>query len=174
MSTHVLGDALARAADEPASRSRTEQVREEPGQGIEGWSTAIVAVGSRMFVHAAGISAAPPPRPVLSGRASGEAHVLVGIDGHLAGVVVMADEPRPEAAGAISRLRTRGSATSRSSPVIAIRSRAGRRELGSTASTASSRPEQKLEIVRALRERPVCARDHGRRRRQRRPGAGDR
>ena len=34
--------------------------------------------------------------------------MLVGIDGRLAGVVVMADEPRPEAASAISRLRTEG------------------------------------------------------------------
>ncbi len=45
---------------------------------------------------------------VLRGHGSGEAHVLVGIDGHVGGVIVMADELRPDADRIVERLRAEG------------------------------------------------------------------
>jgi P-type E1-E2 ATPase len=41
-------------------------------------------------------------------RGSGEAHVVVAVDGHVAGVIVMADELRPDARSIVDRLRAEG------------------------------------------------------------------
>ena len=92
---------LVGAADEAGLElTMPDGVREEPGQGIEGTVDGRrVAVGSRR-------SCAPrrarrggrPSRFDAATRGSGEAHVLVALDGHIAGVIVMADELRPDAA----------------------------------------------------------------------------
>ena len=161
VSTHVLGDALARAATASGLRlANPTQVTEAPGQGIEGLVDGHrVSVGSDAFVHTAGIvNTDAAASAVLSGRASGEAHVLVGIDGHLAGVVVMADEPRPEAASAISRLRTEGISHVAlvSGDRNSVAQRVGR-QLGIDRVYGEQSPQQKLEIVRALRKRPGLA-----------------
>ena len=44
----------------------------------------------------------------MAARGSGEAHVLVGVDGRLGGVIVMADELRPDADRIVERLRAEG------------------------------------------------------------------
>ena len=116
-----------------------------------------MAVGSRAFMRSAGIpedeiaSAA-----VLRGHGSGEAHVLVGVDGHVGGVIVMADELRPDADSdrrATARRRDPPRrdgcrATADPSPSESAASSE------STASTPSRSPEQKLEVVRRLRADP--------------------
>jgi P-type E1-E2 ATPase len=94
----------------------------------------------------------------MSVRGSGEARVLVAIDGFLAGVVVMADEPRPEAATIVARLRAEGirhialvSGDRRS-----VAQRVGD-QLGMDHVYAEQSPDGKLSVVRALRERPGLA-----------------
>jgi cation transport ATPase len=111
VSAHVLGEALVRAAGEAALCLRPpSDVIEDPGQGIVGWVEGrTVAVGSRGFLLGAGVSESElASATVLSGRGSGEARVLVAVDGHLGGVIVMADEPRPESATIAARLRAEG------------------------------------------------------------------
>ena len=161
VSAHVLGDALVRAATESGLRlANPSQVREAPGQGIEGLVDGRrVAVGSDAFVRKAGVvDTEAAASAALSGRGSGEAHVLVGIDGHLAGVIVMADEPRPEAATAVTRLRAEGirHIALVSGDRNSVAQRVGR-QLGMDRVYGEQSPEQKLEIVRALRERPGLA-----------------
>jgi heavy metal translocating P-type ATPase len=157
VSAHVLGDALARAATESDLPLTTPtHVREAPGEGIEGLvDDQRVAVGSRAFLQSAGVAdTTGAATAALSGRGSGEAHVLIGVDGRLVGVIAMADEPRPEAAAAIGRLRAEGIryialvSGDRSS----VAERVGR-QLGIDRVYGEQSPEQKLEIVRALRDR---------------------
>jgi heavy metal translocating P-type ATPase len=155
VSTHVLGAALVRAAhDAGVTLTAPDDVHEQPGQGIEGRIRGRrVAVGSRAFLRHAGLSESELATAIaLSGYGSGEAHVLIALDGHLAGVIVMADEPRPETHSIVERLRDEGvrhialvSGDRRS-----VAERVGA-ELGMDRVYAEQSPEQKLEVVRSLR-----------------------
>jgi heavy metal translocating P-type ATPase len=158
MSAHVLGEALVRASVEAdLTLSEVRNVREEPGQGIEGRvGDRTVAVGSRAFVRGAGVPAEEvASAAVLSGRGSGEAHVLVGVDGHLSGVIVMADELRPDADRIVERLRAEGvrHVAMVSGDRRSVAERIGR-ELGVDRVYAEQSPEEKLEVVRRLRADP--------------------
>ncbi|HLY47706.1 MAG TPA: heavy metal translocating P-type ATPase [Solirubrobacteraceae bacterium] len=154
LSAHVLGEALVAAAEESGLElSMPTGVREDPGQGIEGVvDSHRVLVGSRAFMRAAGV-----PEPEIESstvgvaRGSGEAHVLVASDGHVAGVIVMADELRPDAHQLPERLRHEGvkhiamiSGDRRSAA-----ERVGR-ELGLDRVYAEQSPEDKLEVVRRV------------------------
>ena len=111
MSAHVLGDALVRAAVEAGLPLTTPtDVHEAPGQGIRAVVDGhVVTVGSRAFMHRAGVDDDEiAAAAVLSGHGSGEAHVLVCVDGQVAGVIVMADELRSDADRIVERLRGEG------------------------------------------------------------------
>jgi heavy metal translocating P-type ATPase len=158
MSAHMLGDALVRAAVEAGLPLATPtDVHEVPGQGIQGMVDGhVVAVGSRAFMRQAGVhddeisSAA-----VLPGHGSGEAHVLVCLDGHVGGVIVMADEPRPDADRIVERLRAEGilHVAMLSGDRRSVAERGGR-ALGVDRVYAEQTPEQKVEVVRRLRDDP--------------------
>jgi heavy metal translocating P-type ATPase len=158
MSAHVLGDALVRSAVEAGLALVTpSDVHEVPGQGIQGMVDGrTVAVGSRAFMRAAGVredeisSAA-----VLPGHGSGEAHVLVCVDGLVGGVIVMADELRPDADRIVERLRAEGilHVAMVSGDRRSVAERVGR-ELGVDRVYAEQTPEEKLDVVRMLRDDP--------------------
>ena len=107
----MLAEALVRAANNGhLTLHAPTAVREEPGQGIEGHvGGRTIAVGSRRFLSEAGVPGDEVGIRDLEHRPRfGEAKVLVALDGHLAGVIVMADEPRPEAAMIVPRLHAEG------------------------------------------------------------------
>ena len=158
LSAHVLGEALVRAAEEAElALEMPIDVREEPGQGIAGSLDGHrVAVGSRAFLRAEGYGADEVTAAALTtGHGSGEAHVLVGIDGALAGVIVMADELRPDAERIVQRLRSEGvrhvAMVSGDRESVAVR--IGRR-LDVDRVYAEQSPEDKLAVVRSLRADP--------------------
>jgi len=158
MSAHVLGDALVHAAREAELElDMPACVREEPGQGIEGDVDGHrVAVGSRAFLRSAGVPAEEvASATAMSGHGSGEAHVLVGVDGHLGGVIVMADEMRPDADRIVERLRGEGvrHVAMVTGDRRSVAERIGR-ELGVDRVYAEQSPQEKLEIVRSLRANP--------------------
>jgi len=158
LSAHVLGEALVAAAEEAdLELTLPEQVHEEPGQGIEGRVNGHhVAVGSRAFARTGGV----PQAEILSTastttRGSGEAHVVVAIDGHVAGVIVMADELRPDADRIVERLRAEGvrHVAMISGDRRSVAERVGR-ELGVDRVYAEQSPEEKLEVVRRVAADP--------------------
>jgi heavy metal translocating P-type ATPase len=158
MSTHPLGHALVGAADEAGlTLSTPTEVREDPGQGIQGdVDGQRVALGSRTYIRAAGASADEVASAALSsGHGSGEAHVLVAIDGHVAGAIVMADELRPDAANIVERLRAEGvrHVALVSGDRRSVAERIGR-ELGVDRVYAEQSPEEKLQVVASLRADP--------------------
>jgi heavy metal translocating P-type ATPase len=158
MSAHVLGQALVRAAtDAGVALATPSQVHEEPGQGIQGLVDGrSVAVGSRAFVRSMGVPADEiASAAVMPGHGSGEAHVVVGIDGHVAGVIVMADELRRDAHRIVERLRAEGirHVAMVSGDRRSVAERIGR-ELGVDRVYADQSPEEKLEVVRRLRADP--------------------
>ena len=155
MSAHVLGEALVRAArDAELALALPGDVSEEPGQGIAGSLDGHrVAVGSRAFLRAEGYDPDEVAGAALmTGHGSGEAHVLVGIDGTVAGVIVMADELRPDADRIVNRLRAEGiqHVAMVSGDRRSVAERIGR-TLDVDRVYADQTPEDKLEVVRSLR-----------------------
>jgi heavy metal translocating P-type ATPase len=158
MSAHVLGDTLVDAAREAGLRLDVpDQVREEPGQGIEGdVDSHRVVVGSRAFLRSAGVPAEEIAEgSLLAGHGSGEARVLVGVDGRLGGVIVMADELRPDADRIVQRLRAEGvrHVAMVSGDRRSVAERVGR-ELGVDRVYAEQTPTGKLDVVRSINAEP--------------------
>ena len=158
LSAHVLGEALVVAAEEAdLELTMPEEVHEEPGQGIQGRVEGHrVAVGSRAFARAGGV----PQTEIASTastttRGSGEAHIVVAIDGHVAGVIVMADELRPDADRIVERLRAEGvrQVAMLSGDRRSVAERVGR-QLGVDRVYAEQSPEDKLEVVRRVAADP--------------------
>jgi heavy metal translocating P-type ATPase len=157
-SAHVLGEALVQAAGEESLRLSVPQaVHEEPGQGIAGTVDGHrVGVGSRTFLRDLGVPADEiASAALLSGRGSGEAHVTVSVDGHIGGVIVMADELRPDAGSIVERLRAEGirHIAMVSGDRRSVAERTGR-ALGVDRVYADLSPEDKLEIVSRIRADP--------------------
>jgi len=158
LSAHVLGEALVgAAADADLELTMPAEVHEEPGQGIEGRVDGHrVAVGSRAFARASGVPKAEIASTAsTTTRGSGEAHVVVAIDGHVAGVIVMADELRPDADRIVERLRAEGvrSVAMLSGDRRSVAERVGR-QLGVDRVYAEQSPEEKLEVVRRVAADP--------------------
>jgi heavy metal translocating P-type ATPase len=157
VSVHVLGASLADAAvNAGLTLAMPAGVREEPGQGIEGRVDGrAVSVGSREFLRACGVPAGElASASTWRGHGSGEAHVLVAVDGHLEGVILMADEPRPDAAEVVARLRSEG--VRQLAMVSGDRRSVAERigvELGVDRVYAEQSANEKLEVVRSMRDR---------------------
>jgi P-type E1-E2 ATPase len=158
LSTHILGAALAKAAtDAGIELTMPVDVHEEPGQGIQGTVEGhVVLVGSRAFMRAAGVTQVDIVSTALTTtRGSGEAHILVAIDGHPAGVIVMADEVRPDAERTVERLRAEGvkHIAMISGDRRSVAERVGL-ELGVDRVYAEQSPADKLEVVRGIAAEP--------------------
>ena len=158
-SAHPLGDALVRAATEAdLTLSVATEVREDPGQGIAGVVDGrTVAVGSRTFVASQGLASEEALATLIGDRGSGEAHITVGVDGQARGVIVMADELRPDSRRIVERLRSEGirHVAMVSGDRRSVADRVGR-ELGVDRAYAELSPADKLDIVRRIRAIASC------------------
>ncbi|MGI8334311.1 heavy metal translocating P-type ATPase [Actinomadura scrupuli] len=110
VSPHVLASAIvrrARSGDLPLVTP--VDVREEPGQGVRGM------VGDRVVSVGKAVWAAPPPADVSwaatvrkRAAARGMVTVFAGIDGQLAGALLLEDRIRPDAARTFRLVRRAG------------------------------------------------------------------
>ncbi len=154
LSAHVLGEALVDAArDAGLELTLPADVQEDPGQGIAGTVAGRrVLVGSRSFMLAHQVPADELATSALATtRGSGEAHVTVAVDGHVAGVLVMADDLRPDAVQIVDRLKHEGvrHVAMISGDRRSVAERVGR-ELGVDRVYAEQSPEDKLAVVRHI------------------------
>jgi heavy metal translocating P-type ATPase len=163
LSTHVLAATIVRqAATESLALARPERVSESPGQGIEGSVEGHrVCVGSAAWLAANGVD---PTFPAAGerGEAGSLPHdgatVLVGVDERLAGAFVMGDRIRPDAHDLVHRLR--GVGIRHIAMVSGDRAEVANavgRELGLDRVYAQQSPEDKLGVVRTMREAPSLA-----------------
>lgn len=158
LSAHALAGALVAAAREAGLElTLPVDAHEKPGEGIRGAVGGHeVGVGSRAFIHRLGVPADEVTRASLATTlGSGEAHVVVSVDGHLAGLIVMADELRPDAERIVVRLRAEGvrHLAMVSGDRRSVAERVGR-ELGLDRVYAEQSPEDKLEVVRGIARDP--------------------
>ncbi|MGE5433351.1 MAG: heavy metal translocating P-type ATPase [Candidatus Doudnabacteria bacterium] len=157
LSAHALAEALVRdAIGRGLLLSAPVRVKERPGQGIEGSVAGRrVAVGSSSWLRERGYAGAEKAgRRLDEIVAPGRARILVGVNGDVAGAVVMADRLRPDSHDLIDRLRADGIrhialvTGDRASVAEAVGS-----ALAVDRVYAERTPEGKLDVVRALRAR---------------------
>lgn len=161
LSAHVLAEALVHDAERRGlALAEPAQPVEDPGQGIEAVVDGRrVAVGSAGWLRSRGYEVGGAAVGVGgAGEAAGLAKVLVGIDGGLAGVVVMADSLREDAGELAARLREAGvrdvAMATGDRRAVAERIAA---ETGLDRVYAELSPEDKLEVVRGMRADPELA-----------------
>ncbi|HXV04330.1 MAG TPA: heavy metal translocating P-type ATPase [Solirubrobacterales bacterium] len=154
LSAHVLAEALVHDAEGRGLRlSEPADAVEVPGQGMEGAVEGRrVAVGSRAWLSSRGYPVEAAERVGGDGGDAGRAKVLVGVDGRLAGVVVMADRLRDDARELAGRLREAG--VRRVAMVTGDRRAIAERiaaETGVDRVYAEQSPAGKLDVVRDMR-----------------------
>jgi len=154
MSQHAVAGAIvaaARAAD--LVLAMPTQVDEVPGGGVSGLveGRPVVVGGAAML---AGLGMTPPDAGIAARLAdAAPAAAWVGIDGRIAGVLLLADRIRPEAPRALRALRAAGIARlvmvtgDGAGPAAAVGE-----VLGLDAVHANQTPEGKIAVVRAERE----------------------
>ncbi|HET7676823.1 MAG TPA: heavy metal translocating P-type ATPase [Candidatus Limnocylindrales bacterium] len=109
-SEHPLGTAIvARAGESSLGAQPVDGFAAAAGLGVEGQvGGRVVLVGNARLLAERGVDA-EPLRPALeAAAASGRTPVLVAVDGRLAGVIVVADPVKAEAAEAVRALSARG------------------------------------------------------------------
>ncbi|WP_035752938.1 heavy metal translocating P-type ATPase [Parafrankia discariae] len=109
-SEHPLAAAVARHADaRGVPRRPAEAFRNAPGQGavatVDGHR---VAVGNGRLMRAEGVALGDAAHRLDALAAEGRTAVLVAVDGRIAGLVGLADTPRPTAAAAVAALHDAG------------------------------------------------------------------
>jgi heavy metal translocating P-type ATPase len=159
LSAHVVAEALVHDAEtRGVALVAPAGVHEGRGRGVEGTVEGRrVAVGSSAWLHECGYTGAEETARTLdSGLGGGTARILVGIDGALAGAVVMGDHVRADAHGLVEKLHVAGirhvaMATGDRGPVADAVGAA----LGVDRVYADQSPEAKVEIVRSMRADPA-------------------
>ena len=155
LSAHVLAEALVHAAqDRGLVLVSPDHVEEGRGQGIVGRVAGrSVAVGSSGWLRERGYAGAEEAASALdTNHDLGKAKILVGVDGALAGAVVMGDSLREDARELVERLRSVGvkHIAVVTGDRAAVAEQVGR-QIGADQVYAEQSPEGKLDIVRALR-----------------------
>jgi heavy metal translocating P-type ATPase len=156
MSIHVLAESLVvGAAQRGLELALPTAVTEEPGRGIAGdVDGRRVAVGSIGWLEDNGCDV-DGAQAHAAGEESGHAQILVGVDGHLAAILVMGDRLRPGADTLAQDLHDAGIGH------VALVT-GDRREIadevarsaGIATVYAEQTPEGKLAVVRTIRDEP--------------------
>jgi heavy metal translocating P-type ATPase len=153
LSAHVVAEALVHDAEARGlALLDARAVHEQPGDGIEGAVDGCnVTVGSAAFLRRHGIAT----ESNHASDAPGRAVVHVGIDGAAAGMIVLADRPRPDAAAAVAAIRAAGA--SRVAMVTGDdreTAEAVAAGVGVDEVFADQGPGDKLAVLRAVRDDP--------------------
>ncbi len=152
LSSHPLAKALVAGAEQRnLALTIPERVEEQFGKGVSG------TVGDhRVLVGSAGWLRTHDIEPELpTSLDGGAAKVLVGVDGRLAGVVLIGDRLRTDSADLVPRLRDVGvrHVALVTGDKTSVAETTGE-TLGVDRVYAEQTPEEKVEVVRALRDRP--------------------
>ncbi|MFL6111711.1 MAG: heavy metal translocating P-type ATPase, partial [Catenulispora sp.] len=157
LSAHVLAEGLVHdAMTRGLTLWQPTGAREAPGDGIEAMVDGRrVGVGGESWLLAQGFAGDGQSGPADLGAAAGQALVHVGVDDRLAGVLVMGDRLRPDAADLVAALHEHGVKDvamvtgDRRDVALAVASKAGLDRVYPEQS-----PEDKLAVVRAVRDQP--------------------
>jgi heavy metal translocating P-type ATPase len=154
LSAHVLAEAIVHDTQRRGlGLSLPREVVEQPGQGVDGRVDGRrVTIGSAAWLEERGYSVEGAARALdEAGDSAGRARILVGVDGRLAGIVVMSDHLRTDAEDLVEQLREVG--VKRIAMVTGDSEEVAReigRQVGIEDVYAELSPEAKLDVVRSL------------------------
>ncbi|MDN4465592.1 heavy metal translocating P-type ATPase [Microbacterium aurantiacum] len=153
-SEHPIARAIAAAAPGEGPLPEVEAFQNIPGLGVSGQVEGrAVLVGRAALLREWAVAV---PDDLLAAQASAEAAgrtgVLVALDGIAAGLIVVADTPKPDARQAVADLRTLGL-----TPILLTGDNAGAaqavaREVGIDEVVSDVLPADKVDVVRNLQE----------------------
>ncbi|WP_448575561.1 heavy metal translocating P-type ATPase [Thermomicrobium sp.] len=153
-SEHPLAQAvIAAAKGNDATVPVVERFEAFPGRGVE----ALVAgrallVGTMRFLQERGIAVDPASEEAAALEAAGKTVIVVAVDGALAGLIGLADRPRPEAPTVVRALRDRGLRIVLLTGDNERTARSIAQAVGIDEVRANVLPEQKASVIRALQE----------------------
>jgi P-type Cu+ transporter len=149
-SEHPLAAAVVRAAEEwGLALSRPERFDSVPGHGIEALIDGRkVLVGNAKLIRDRGLVAEEALAQQLS--AEGKTPVFVAVDGKPAGVLAVADRPKPEAPEAVSRIKRLGIKVVLLTGDTARTANAVAKDVGIDRVVADVLPRDKAEVVQKL------------------------
>jgi heavy metal translocating P-type ATPase len=156
LSAHVLAESLVHgAAARGLSLTTPAEVEEDPGRGIAGTvGERRVAVGSGSWLARHGYDVDGRTAALDQELGVGRATILVGVDGQLAGAIVVADRLRPGAEAIARDLREAG--VEHVALVSGDRAEVAREvaaSIGIDEVYAEQDPEEKLAVVESVRGR---------------------
>jgi Cu+-exporting ATPase len=154
-SEHPIADAIVRGATEQnVLRREARQVEASIGGGLVGTvDERRVLVGTARFLATHGVDASALEAEADALAARGRTPSFVAIDGALAGLVAVADRPKPEAREVIAQLHALGVEVAMVSGDRRATAEAIAKELGIERVHAEVLPEGKAAVVREERAR---------------------
>jgi heavy metal translocating P-type ATPase len=158
LSAHVLAEAIVHEAlARGLVLSAPHEVAEDPGQGIEGTVDGRrVVVGSGTWLSRHHSDSAAQAARLLDGQElGGRARILVGVDGRLAGALILADHLRDDAHALVERLHRAGI---QNVAMVTGDKREVADQIAGQAGLdrvyAELTPQTKLEVVRTVQSNP--------------------
>lgn len=152
-SEHPLGDAILRAAaEEGVSLTEASEFDSPVGRGVLGIVEGRrVAIGSRRFIGEQGADISPLDDQADALRRQGATVVFVALDGHLAGLIGIADPIKQGARAAIDALKAEGLRIVMMTGDNETTARAVADKLGIVEVAAEVLPQDKAAVVERLR-----------------------
>jgi Cu+-exporting ATPase len=112
----------------------------------------MLLVGTMRFLQERGVTVEPASEDAAALEAAGKTVIAVAVDGTLAGLIGLADRPRPEAPTVVRALRDRGLRVVLLTGDNERTARSIARAVGIDEVRANVLPDQKASVIRALQE----------------------
>ena len=160
-----LGGGLERSSEHPLAKAvvagasergevlvEAKEFKNQPGRGVTGVVDGhAVAAGNSALLQAMGIDSAGFAADVEKLGSLGHAHVLIAVDGKLAGLLDLADTVRPDAAAALAELRQEGLRIVMLTGDGQTAAHAIAKQLGIDEVVAGVSPQEKGDAIKRLR-----------------------
>ncbi|HEX7507193.1 MAG TPA: copper-translocating P-type ATPase, partial [Polyangia bacterium] len=152
-SEHPLAKAVvASASERGVTLSEAKEFNNQPGRGVTGVVDGhAVVVGNQVHLQSSGIDGAGFAADTEKLGSLGHAHVLIAIDGKLAGLLDLADTVRPDATAALAELRREGLRIVMLTGDGQTAANAMAKQLGIDEVVAGVSPQEKREAIMRLR-----------------------
>lgn len=153
-SEHPFGTAIVRYAEgQKIQLTQAQQFKAIPGHGATGSVDGrAVAVGNLRLMDELGISVSAQTINTVALAAQGRTPLFVGVDGHLAGILSVADAIKPSSAAAVKELADLGLRVILLTGDNAQTANAVAQQVGIKEVIAGVLPEGKLDVVRSLQQ----------------------